>query len=465
VLQANGWTPFQGLWFAMTQRNELVWLALLAVVAAARPTRAMANGRMPQSIKVVFRPGSQTDILLGVTFGFILSRDDGATWRWGCESAVGFQGTFDPDYELTPSGAILATTFTGLRLTRDGCEWSGAPAPLAERLVTAVTVGSDGTIYAGAADPVLGSGIFKSIDDGASFQPTGAIGQMFDWFDTLEVAPGDSQRVYATGYRVQSGLPRRSLMLRSVDGGQTWESLSTAAFMGTDQSEIKIGAISPIDPDVVFVRVTLVASTIQEAIYRTSNWTNPLSDGGPTWTKVLELPAYLPGVEVRQSGEVLVAATSMGVYRSTNGGITFETVPGPVYESSCLVERPIDQSLWMCANQNPPDRLALGSTADPTTGTWTARVRYDEIDGPVRCQAGTPQHDECEVALWCGLKAQFGNTSGEGDCNSDAGTGSRPPEKGCCEGTAAPGAELGVAMVIAGVIRRRRRTSPSKERP
>src|SRR5687767_2452764 len=96
--------------------------AVLALLLASAAT-AEANGRPPQSVKVVFRPGSTSDILLGVTFGLMITRDDAVTWRWVCESAVGFEGTFDPDYEFATDGSIWATTFDGLRNTRDGCAW------------------------------------------------------------------------------------------------------------------------------------------------------------------------------------------------------------------------------------------------------------------------------------------------------------------------------------------------------
>ncbi len=449
-------------------RRTVGLLSALAIgaVLAARPSPAIANGRPPSSVKVVFRPGNSSDLLVGVTFGLMVTRDDAATWRWICESAVGFQGSFDPDYEYSSSGAIWATTFDGLRYTRDGCVWEGLGAPLGSWLVTAVAIGSDGAIYAGAADPVLGSGIFKSVDDGATFQPTGNLNQVFDWFETLEVAPGsapgDALRVYGTGYRVQSGLPRQKLMFRSMNGGQTWESLPVAAFVGTEISDVQIAAVSPNNPEHVYVRVTLVGTTVQEAIYRTSNWSAAVAGGGPTWTKVLDLPAYIRAVVVRRSGEVLAATGSMGLYRSADAGLTFTPVGGVLFESRCLVERPSDQSLWMCANHLPSDLMALGRSATDAAGPWLNKLRYEDMLGPVRCPAGNDQHDDCELNLWCGTRDQFGVTSNEIDCAVDAGIDGPsmpPPKDGCCDASAAPGAEIGMVLVgLMALGRRRRRT-------
>lgn len=448
------------------RRPALALTATLAAglaVTAAPP--AQANGRPPASVKLVFRPGNTTDILAGVTFGLMVSRDDAQTWRWICESAVGFQGTFDPDYELTASGTIWATTFEGLRFTRDGCTWSGVPAPLGSWLVTAIAVSPDGgTVYAGAADPVLGSGIFKSTDDGLSFQATGDLGRVFDWFDTLVVSPSHPERLYGTGYRVQSGQPRQKILFRSMDAGQSWELLPVVAFGGTDISDIQIAAVSPTDPDHVYVRLTFAHSTIGEAIYRTTTWSTPLVSGGPTWSVVLDLPTYINGVVVREDGSVLAATQSEGLHRSTDGGATFEPVSGVTYEARCLNERPTDGSLWMCANHLPPDLMAVGRSTTGAAGSWEVKLRYQDMIGPVRCTTPGNQRDDCEANLWCGTKDQFGVTSGEIDC-TDAGVdgpGMPQPPRSCCDAGGPPGPEVGLGALGLLLLRRRRRATAAR---
>lgn len=438
---------------------------LVTAVLAASVTPAAANGRPPASVKVVFRQANTTDILLGVTFGVMLSRDDGTTWRWICESAVGFEGTFDPDYEYSASGTIWATTFGGLRHTPDGCVWSGVGQPLGDSLVTAVEIAGNGAIYAGRADPVAGYGIFKSTDDGATFVATGNLPTSVDWFDSIETSPSAPDVVYVAGYRLRAGMPPQNLLFRSVDGGASWESLPTTAFEVTDVSNLQLAAISPTNPDHVYVRVTLARATIGETIYRTDNWRNPLAMGGPTWTKVLDLPDYITAVAVRRSGDVFATTPTMGLHRSTDGGLTFAVVPGVTYEGRCLVERPSDQSMWMCANHLPPDSMALGRSPDGATG-WMTKLRYADMAGPVRCEAGTDQHDDCQVNLWCGTKEQFGVTSDEIDCSGDAGVdgpGMPPPKDGCCNSSTAPGGKLGLALfVLAVLVLRSRRWKPSR---
>jgi hypothetical protein len=93
-------------------------LALAAAAVGAGPGRA--NGRPPATTNVRFQPGSDADIYLPVTFGLLKSTDDGASFRWVCETAIGYGGTFDPDYAISTEGDIYATTFDGLRVSRDG---------------------------------------------------------------------------------------------------------------------------------------------------------------------------------------------------------------------------------------------------------------------------------------------------------------------------------------------------------
>jgi hypothetical protein len=106
----------------MCRRVLLVLVSVIAVAAGAAP--AAANGRMPATSTLHFRPGSTTDLYVGATWGLIFTSDGGATWRWVCEQAVGYGGEYDPDYVVTRAGALWATTLDGLPTTSAGCVWT-----------------------------------------------------------------------------------------------------------------------------------------------------------------------------------------------------------------------------------------------------------------------------------------------------------------------------------------------------
>ena len=447
-------------------RRALACLTLVAAASAAAP--AHANGRFPRSMKLVFQPGHPETALAGLTFGVFLTKDDGATWRWICEAAVGFEGTFDPDYELSGSGAMFATTPHGLRISRDACAWLPPAGVVGTTQVSALAIGGDGALYTGTSDVVAGSAIYKSTDDGVTFTPTALVGAAGDWWSSIEVAPSAAQRLVITGYRLAGGNPRERLLFRSADGGASWDTLPTAALVGTDAADLLIAAIDPANPDVVFLRITATGPTIGEAIYRTADfWTS--APGGPTWTKVLEQPDRINAVLARAGGEVLAMTPTFGMFRSTDGGQTFAPLPGVMFDARCLVERP-GGALWLCTNNVPPDSATLHRSTAGAAGPWTPALAFADLTGPVRCAAGTAQHDTCE-AMWCGLKENFAIRSEEISCGAaiDAGVdaaGGGGGGKGCCATSPRPGVELGgVALVLAWRRRRRARRGVTAQRP
>ena len=100
---------------------------VLAAVLA--PTLAWASARTPLTNGVFLRPGDDHSLYVRTTFGLLISHDDGCTFRWVCEKDVGYGGEFDPKYAIATDGTIFATTFTGLRVRRDGgCSWVTATA-------------------------------------------------------------------------------------------------------------------------------------------------------------------------------------------------------------------------------------------------------------------------------------------------------------------------------------------------
>src|SRR5262245_64959773 len=108
----------------MARRLALACLALVCVALAAAGQAAWANGRPPATATITFRQGQESDIAVGLTFGLLLSHDGGATWEWICETAIGYGGPYDPHYAFSPSGALFASTFDGLKVSRDRCTFN-----------------------------------------------------------------------------------------------------------------------------------------------------------------------------------------------------------------------------------------------------------------------------------------------------------------------------------------------------
>jgi hypothetical protein len=134
----------------------------IALVALLAPALARGNGRAPLTNGIHFQPGDDRSIYLATTFGLLISRDDGCSFRWICEQNLGYAGTFDPKYRIARDGTIFATTYTGLRVSRDGgCSFAtataeappGAPGRIAGAWVAAKIVPSRAIRYFGSNVP------------------------------------------------------------------------------------------------------------------------------------------------------------------------------------------------------------------------------------------------------------------------------------------------------------------------
>jgi hypothetical protein len=433
-------------------RGRVGRAALLALLASVAPARG--NGRFPASSSLDFQPGRPDHIAVGVTFGLLVSRDGGATWRWDCEAAIGFEGTYDPIYLWSPSGALFASTFNGLKVARDPCGWQAVPGPVGAADVTALAIGGDGAIWAAVSDLASGTALYRSDDDGRRFTASALPGQVGDVWHSIAVAPDDPRRIYVTGRRMMAGAPTR-VLYRSTDGGASWVEMPTDALVGAAASELFLAAIDPRAPDHVYALVTDVGPGLRTALYRTTDAGAALP-AGPTWTRVLEVPTRITGVVVRTTGEVLAITPAMGLYRSADGGASFALVPGVTLDGRCLRER-ADGTLWMCTNNLPPDRATLHVATEPTT--WSPRLAFAGLTGPTRCPGGTVQRDTCEATLWCGLRDNLAIVADDTGCvpPPDAGPdapGATGGAGGCCGVGDRPGGEL--ALVVLGLARRRR---------
>ncbi|HWO19840.1 MAG TPA: sialidase family protein [Kofleriaceae bacterium] len=448
----------------MVRRYLLAFCVLLAsLLMGLMGPDASANGRSPGTSTINFRRGMEQEIIAGLTFGLVVSRDGGATWYWVCEDAIGYGGTYDPDYVFTTSGALFATTFDGMKVQRDGCSFG---EPINTTFVSTIAQSPDGKLYYGAAErsgaTVGDSKIYRSTDDGMTWTASAnQPGVPDDWWQSLEVAPSDANRLYLAGYRfvlVGSEMKKIFLLFRSEDGGQTWSALPTAQFVTMPLSTIEIAGISPTNPDLVFARVKLEDNALSDAIYRST-------DKGQSWTRVLGKGGAIAFV-VRKNGELVAATQALGAVRSSDNGTTWIDIPGAPH-INCLAENSAGE-LWACTQNygtlgTPSDGYGIMKTT--TLASWQPVMKYQEMKGPVACTGGSVQKERCDTELWCGLCMQLGCDPGptHPECmitrDMPAGGGS---DGGCCKvsGTPAPGAMLlvlGVGILLLRRPPRRRR--------
>lgn len=424
---------------------------LLVAVLLLVPATVTANGRFPTSVNVHARPGDADDIYLALTFGLLVSDDDGANFYWLCENNIGYAGTFDPKYAIASDGTIYATTYDGLRVSRDGgCSFEtategAAPGPdrIAGMWADAIDIDSAGAVWVGTAESGQSNAVFRSTDRGETFTRIGLSSDTM-WWKSLLVAPSDDQRIYVSGYQVA---PEPEIQLhRSNDGGTTFTPLpATGIELSPNGGYVTFEAVDPVSPDVVFVKSWDVTRGGGDRIYRSS-------DGGMTWAAVLDSTETIRDVVIRADGEVLAATVGDGLYRSDDGGQSFvRELPAPAM--ACLTERG-DGTLFACGANWDPDNFTLARSVDGST--WTSPFRFHQMAGPLSCARGTVQYDVCELQIWPSIREQFGVT---GPVDAGPGADAGPAAEGgggCCDSRGAADASLLLGLALLGPLVRRR---------
>jgi hypothetical protein len=436
--------------------------ALLLIACALAPALANANGRPPATNGIHFKPGDAQGLYVATTFGLLVS-SDGCRFYWLCEDSIGFGGGFDPAYAVTASGAILATTFHGLRVSRDGgCSFTSA---LPGMYLDAIDVGPGGEICVGSADTPADNGVFCSTDDAVTFAARGGLPAAM-WYRSVKFAPGDANRIYASAFQlggVASDAGERAPtahLFRSDDDGMQWTEQPLVGVVVGSSPELDVMAVSPANGDIVFMRSRAANPPIGDRLFRSI-------DGGATFTEVLATTGAIASVVVRDARPVLVATAQGGSFRSVDGGATFQRL---AIELGCVGQRS-DGVLFGCTATASPGGMALARSDDGDL--WHPVLRLQAITGPLRCPAGTLQHDACESVQWSSVSLQLGVTPAS--CASgpdvDAAVDSPRPDTtasghrgGCCEAGDSSGALvmpglLAIGWLAAPRSRRRRRVA------
>jgi hypothetical protein len=192
--------------------------------------------------------------------------------------------------------------------------------------VTAIAVNpqNNNVVYLGAAS----GGVWKSTDGGASwtpltdFQPSLAIGSLA--IDPSSCTPADCTTIYAgTGEVYGSSIDFGAGILKSTDAGVTWtqQGVNLFAPQGPTDRAARIGAMA-VDP---FSSQIVLAGT-SLGIYRTT-------DGGASWTLVTALSGQGTGLlfDGNNPGVVYAAlsqSNTAGVYRSIDHAVTWSRLAG-----------------------------------------------------------------------------------------------------------------------------------------
>ncbi|MBX3185369.1 MAG: exo-alpha-sialidase [Labilithrix sp.] len=425
-------------------------LAFAIAIAVVRPEVARANGRFPASNAVIFSPSDPQTVIVRVTFGLLVTRDAGKSWRWICERGVGFSSLEDPSYVVTKSGAIVAGLFEGVRVSRDGgCTWASVPMPDGATVFVDLTERSDGALVAlsssydkrGDGGSLYKSRLYLSTDDAKTFAPLGALMDPTLLAESVEVAPSDPSRLYVSAVRGDDS-PRQGALLVSTNAGAKW----TERAIPLDDKELApfIAAVDPARPDRVYLRTSAPVERGTRLLVT--------DDGGKTLEKVFAAKGPLLGFALAQGGDALwIGGPDDGLHRGTREGVERASD----LKVQCLAER--GGVLWACSSE--ASGFIAGSSTDRGS-TFVDRLHLAGIGGLLECPAGSNVQKEC-AGEFEKLRAQLGlDPVGARSASPDAGA-ARPDAPAPTRGLGSTGAIVVVVVVAAGAaalfVRARRR--------
>ncbi len=328
---------------------------------------------------------------LRTTFGLLLSRDGGQSFRWVCEKALGFDGAWDPPIAATKDGRIFVGTVTGLRVTSDGCDVRDVSG-LAGELVADLTV--DATGLRGVAitsTPSKPAFVYRERVD-MTWDRMGK-GISHFTFDTIEVSTKRPMRLYLTAV-AEDGGGKAAHFFRSDDGGATI--VETTPTLEKD-GRLFVSGIDPKNESRVFVR----------QLHQTGSELLLSTDGGAHFKTVLHMNGSMPGFAMSPDGARVYAGGSNpkeGIFRSDDRGEHFEHVG--TTSVKCL--HVAGEKLFACSDPFPPKGYALAVSTDH--GATVTPMTTFEIAGPIVCDAGAGV--ACNAA-WPEVRAAIKATADE----------------------------------------------------
>ncbi|HVJ20187.1 MAG TPA: MYXO-CTERM sorting domain-containing protein [Polyangiaceae bacterium] len=360
----------------MRARARLLCAALLLSAPVAH-----ANGRFPLAQRFFEDAASQDRLVLSATFGLLISGDRGQNWYHVCESAFAFASVEgDALLEVMPDGTMVSGIFSSLNSSSDcGCSWQPiAAAPDDETIIDVAKSGSDGMVAL-----VVKSGewvppdppppavfrVDRSLDGGQSWTTLSELPADVDDALTLDVAPSEPSRLYVSALSAGAGV-----LLVSTNDGADWESRAIDGADGLHQPYI--AAVHPSDAEVVYVRTSGWEDT-ENGSMQANDALHYTDDAGASWTEAIRRAGSLFGFALSPDAQTVLVGfgdpvqparvtltEDLGLYRASAPAFAFERVVAA--SVSCVGWSP--SGLYACFDQEHaelPAGFALGFSSDP----------------------------------------------------------------------------------------------------
>ncbi len=258
---------------------------------------------------------------LAAGWGVFRSSDNGQTWA---ASNAGFSGkTFNTQGRLAVTAAPNHALFYGsdngvFRSTDEGLSWTMASLGLSRQIVTLLKADHFGNLFCGVmrylGENSVGFGdgmLYKSTDNGAHWLPV-TISKDWRYMEMSELANGDLICAHGFGAQLPSATIVGSSLAISTDHGDTWTDLDVKSGMAFCCAANATG--------------DLFVAGESQSVYRSTN-------GGNSFDLIVA-PGQSGNVgtlEISPSGEILMGSGGQRTFFfSSDNGASYETFSSPV---------------------------------------------------------------------------------------------------------------------------------------
>jgi hypothetical protein len=359
--------------------------AAFALALGAAPASAHAP---PLAARVLADPSGGDDVIVS-NRGLVFRNAVSGASRLLCNEALGITTAELPNVTRIADGGLLVASSSGLRLTRDqGCGWAdvGGMGTTHTSALAAVP-GDPDTIYV-ATYSADGSALRLTRDGGLSWsvalESSGS-----DYVHSLLVARADPAHVYATQSRFTPSQPVEHALLRSTDGGRTWERRPLP--LGERDYSARVATTDPVDPAVVVLYSVANSPGLDDARLLVSR------DAGDSFEVTFTLPE-LRGADYDDDGRLWVAARD-GLYRALAPDAGLEQI-SEASELGCVSAT--GGGLLVCGHYAGVEGARFGVGVSLDAGqSFEPLLDFDGVTAPVVCgpsslttsQCAQPWHD------------------------------------------------------------------------
>ncbi|MEZ4416063.1 MAG: glycosyl hydrolase [Gemmatimonadota bacterium] len=381
--------------------------------------RMVGPYRGGRSTAVTGFPDDRDRWLMGGTGGGVwLSADNGVSWTnlsdgsfGGSVGAVAVPDS-DPNvvYVGLGSADIRGNTSGGRgvwKSTDGGSSWRFLGLPQAGQISDIVVHPRDADlVYVAALGHAFGKnperGVFRSRDGGATWEHVLAVSDSTG-ASALSMNPKNPRELYAGLWRgerkpwalISGG--EDGGVYKSSDGGDTWTQLHGGLPEGIVG---KVGVtVSPADPDRVWA---ILEAEPDGGVYRSD-------DAGRTWTrtnsenKLRQRAWYYTHVLADPADPNTVYALNTSVYRSVDGGRTFDEIPVPHGDTHDLWIHPADPDRMIIADDGGAQVTVNGGKTWSTYYNQPTAELYDVVVDnafPYRLYGAQQDNTTISVPAW-----------------------------------------------------------------